>query len=276
MKIRSLALGLLLTLLSTPLIAQTGSSERHPWFDDDFIISIGGYLPSKNFKIRVDGNIPGEGIDFDRGVDVAKDETTLSVSGRWMFGEKWSVAGQYWRTSDGANAALQEDISWGDYVLNQGSNVGAGVTVDVGRVFFGRKFSDGQNHEFGAGLGLHWLKIGAYIDGEFFLNGESTGFRRESVSAKAPLPNIGAWYWYALSPKWLISTRLDWFGATFGDYSGDLWNGNAGINYQPWDHFGLGLSYQFFRIDLDVDKTDWRGNVELTYSGPFLSANFNW
>lgn len=275
MNIRQIILTLSFLTFSTPLLAQHGSAV-HPWLEDDFTIGVGGYLPSKDFKVRVDGNVPGEDINFDEGVDVAKTDATGSVSFRWVFGEKWSFAGQYWSTSDDGSVELADDIYWGDNVLRAGSNVGAGVSVDVARTFFGREFSAGPSHEFGAGLGLHWLKIGAYVEGEIFVNDLSTGFRRESVSARAPLPNIGAWYWYAFSPRWLLSTRLDWFGATYGDYSGDLWNANAGINFQAWDHVGLGLSYQYFAINLDVDKSDWRGNVELIYSGPFLSVNFNW
>jgi hypothetical protein len=275
MNTRTILASLFLLGFTTPLFAQ-GGAGTHPWLEDDFIVSIGGYLPSKEFQVRVDGNVPGEDISFDQGVDVTNNDTTGSISARWAFGEKWSLAGQYWNTSDSGSAKLTKDISWNDNVLKAGSNVGAGVDVDVSRLFFGRKFSEGPNYEFGAGAGLHWLKIGAYIEGEIFINDQSSGFRRESVTAKAPLPNIGAWYWYAFSPRWLLTTRIDWFGATFGDYSGDLWNANAGINFQPWDHFGLGLSYQYFGINLDVDKSDWRGNVELTYSGPFLSVNFNW
>ena len=275
MKIRLLFVGLFLLLASAPLFAQS-SSGRHPWLEDDFIVSAGGYLPSKKFTVRVDGSVPGDELNFERGVDVTSDDTTASISARWAFGEKWSLAGQYWSTSDSGRATLTQDIEWGDDIFKSGTNVGAGVTVDVGRLFFGRKFSTGPSHEFGAGLGLHWLKIGAYVEGEVFVNDTSGGIRRDSVDANAPLPNIGAWYWYALSPRWLVSTRLDWFGATFGDYSGSLWNANAGINYQPWEHVGIGLSYQYFSVNLDVDKTDWRGNVELRYGGPFLSLNFNW
>jgi hypothetical protein len=125
-------------------------------------------------------------------------------------------------------------------------------------------------------VGLHWLQIGAYIEGEMFLNDQSSGFRRESVSADLPLPNIGAWYWRSLSPRWLLTTHVDWFNASIGDYSGSLWNAGAGINFQAWEHVGFGLSYQYFKIDVDVDKANWQGNAELTQHGPFLAVSFNW
>jgi hypothetical protein len=187
------------------------------------------------------------------------------------------VAGQYWATDDSRTAVLSEDVTWGDNVLKAGSNVGAGATLDLARVFFGREFfTDEDYHEFGLGVGLHWLQIGAYIEGEMFLNDQSSGFRRESVSADLPLPNIGAWYWRSLSPRWLLTTHVDWFNASIGDYSGSLWNAGAGINFQAWEHVGFGLSYQYFKIDVDVDKANWQGNAELTQHGPFLAVSFNW
>ena len=256
-------------------LAQAGS-ERHPWLEDDFTVAVGGFLPNKEVKLRVDGSSPGELIDFDERVKVTSDDTTAAVDFRWRFGEKWSVSGQYWETGDSNTAELTEDITWGDFTLKQGSNVSAGIDVSVARVFFGRKFSSGERHEFGVGVGFHWLEIGAYVEGEVFVNDESSGFQRESVSAGAPLPNIGGWYWYAFSPRWLLKTRVDWLSASIGDYSGGLWNASVGINYQPWRHVGFGLSYQYFGIDVDVDKSDWHGGADLSYRGPFLSLNGSW
>jgi hypothetical protein len=42
------------------------------------------------------------------------------------------------------------------------------------------------------------------------------------------------------------------------------------------EHVGFGLSYQYFEIDIDVEKSDWLGNVQLTQDDPFLSLNINW
>ena len=264
-----------LSLIPQQVIAQW-ESDRHPKLTDRFLFSAGAFVPEKNLKFRIDGNLPSIDIEFDEGLGLSSEETTGSGELRWRFGEKWSVSGQYFKTKDSATVTLTEDISWEDYVLKVGSNVGAGVELSVARVFFGREFSSGQKHEFGLGFGLHWLEIGAFVEGEFFLNDESTGFRRESVSADAPLPNVGGWYWYALSPRWLLTTRLDWFGASIGDYSGNLWNANAGVSFQAWRNLGISLSYQFFKLDVDIDKSDWHGGADLTYKGPYVALNVNW
>lgn len=225
----------------------------------------------------MDGEVPGREIDFNEATDLSKDHTTASLWARWKFGEKWSVTGQFWSTDNGTEAILAGDVTWGDNVLKAGSNVGVGTNLDLARIFVGREFfTDADNHEFGLGAGLHWLQIGAFIEGEMFVNDESTGFQRESVNSDVPLPNIGAWYWRSLSPRWLLTTHVDWFSASVGDYSGSLWDASAGVNFQAWEHVGFGLSYQYFKIDTDIDKSDWHGNVQLTQDGPFLSLNANW
>lgn len=265
----------LLAMLSQPVMGQWGT-DQHPRLTDRFQLDVGAFVPQKNLKLRVDGQSPTIDFGFDERVGLSSEETTVSGDLRWRFGQKWSVSGQYFDTSDTGTAALTEDIAWEDYVLRVGSNVDAGVSLAVARLFFGRTFSTGPRHEFGLGAGLHWLELSAFVGGEFFLNEETTGVRRESVSADAPLPNVGAWYWYALSPRWLLTSRLDWFGASIGDYSGDLWNANAGVAFQAWRNLGISLSYQIFKVDLDITKSDWHGGANLTYDGPYVTVNFNW
>jgi len=271
------ALLLIIAALQAGSLSAQSSGDVHPWLEDDFIISLGSFLPSKEFKIRVDGQVPGRNIDFGESAGLSEDDVSASLLFRWKFSEKWSVTGQYWGTENDGEAVLTENVTWGENVLRAGSNVGAGVSADVFRLFFGRElFTDADHHEFGFGAGLHWLQIKAYMDGEFFVNDQSTGFRREQVNADLPLPNIGAWYWYSLSPRWLLTTHLDWFSASIDEYSGSLWDAGAGINFQALEHLGFGLTYRYFKIDVDVDKSNWNGKADLTHEGPFLSATFNW
>jgi hypothetical protein len=144
-------------------------------------------------------------------------------------------------------------------------------------VFFGRDFYKRPGHEFGAGIGLHWLEIEGFIAGQVIIDELlDTEFRRSSVSAEAPLPNIGAWYHYSWSPRWALTTRLDWLSASVGDYSGGLINAQAGVHYRLFKNFSAGLAWNFFRIDVDVEESDWNGRIESRQSGPFLSLEASW
>lgn len=268
----SLAAGTLLTASASSLCAQ----EYHPYLTDTFHVSGGAYISKSDFKFRADGTIPGDEIDFDEALGVDDSHTTPSLTFRWNFGEKWSFWGQGWKTDSSGTAILTEDVNWEDLTFREGSNVTAGVDTSIARLFFGRKFHTGPQHEFGAGLGLHWIKISAYIEGEAFIDDETSGFQRGSVDASAPLPNIGAWFYYSPASRWLLKARVDWLSANIGDYSGGLWNVSAGVNFQFTEHFGLELDYQFFQLNVDVDDSDWNGSAKASTSGPFVALTASW
>ena len=270
----------LVIAVAPPVHADTSSpvSGRHAILENPWFVSMGAFIIDKQLQIRVNGSttIIDDKIDFGEQWRFDNNETSFAGELRWRFGEKWSVSAQYFGTRDASRAILDEDVEWGDYTFKVGTNVGAGIGFDIARVFFGRTFSEGQNYEFGAGLGFHWMEIEAWIDGEAFINDQSTGIRRESVDAAAPLPNLGAWYRYAFSSKWLATARIDWLDVDFDEYGGQLLNSSLAINYMLGDHLGVTLAYQYFGLDVDVDASSWRGSIDLSSQGPFLSLTATW
>ena len=275
----------LIFLLSALLMASTMAptlataqeeDQTHPFLSDRFQLAVGVFVRQQDFKIAADGSLPEEEIDFDETLGVDDDETSTSLNFRWNFGEKWSLWGQYWKVNAGGGAVLTEDVKFEDLVFQKDSSVAAGVHNKVARVFFGRKFSEGPRHEFGLGIGFHWLEIGAYIEGEALINDIPSGFQRGDVDASAPMPNIGGWYYYSPSKRWLFEARLDWLDVSVGDYSGGIWNSSVGVQFQAFKHLGVSLNYHYFSLNADVDSDDWRGGAELRYRGPFLALTTNW
>ena len=111
-----------------------------------------------------------------------------------------------------------------------------------------------------------------FIDGTAIVNGEPVTGRR-AVNAEGPLPNLGVWYRRSMSPRWAFRSRLDLFSASVGEYDGLLVNASAGFNYQAFEHFGIGLAYNFFEFDVGVDNSGWRGDVETNFHGLYLSVS---
>lgn len=272
---RTICLLLLSALAAAPLQAAE-SNALHPQLDSRFHASLGAFIVDKELRISVNGQDPNDLVDFGERWRFGSSETSISGEFRWRFGEKWSLWGQYFGLTDRSSATLTEDVQWGDYIFREGTFAGAGIGMDVARVFMGRNFSAGERHEFGLGIGAHWIELSAFIEGEARINDATTGFVRESVDASAPLPDLGAWYYYALGPKWLASARIDWLDVSFDEYSGGLTNASVGIDYQAFKHVGVSLSYQYFGLDVDVKSTNWNGAVDIEIYGPFLSLTANW
>ena len=154
------------------------SAETHAWLKDRFHISVGAFSRRQAFKLGADGSFPEDEIDFDKVLGVDDDDVSASLTFRWNFGEKWSLWGQAWRVNAKGGALLTEPVEWENLVFQEGSFVNAGVENSVIRAFFGRKISYGPRHEFGLGLGFHWLELSAFIEGEALINDIPSGFQQ--------------------------------------------------------------------------------------------------
>jgi hypothetical protein len=262
----------------TQLLHAEEHGDVHPYLTQKFILDTGVYFPDRELKISVDGPVggPNEEINFQREFSLDRSDETFSLNFGWRFGKKWELGAQYFESSGARGRTLDEDIEWNDVVFGQGTGVVAGQEFRVIRVFFGRNFDTSERYNFGVGAGLHWLELSAFIEGNIIIGGGGNAFRRESVSAKVPLPNIGAWYTYSISPNWALKSRIDWMSANVGDYDGKLINASVGVNYQAFEHFGAGLSYNVFNLDIVISKSGWRGRAETTYDGLYAYLSFYW
>lgn len=269
---------LALVLSATDSLGAEISDGENPYLTDTFYLDIGLFFPSRELKLSVDGSVAGarSAIDFDKAFGVKKSDDVLSVNGGWRFSENWQLGAQFFASDGQQSRALEEDVEWGDYTFGAGTGVVAGLDFSLIRTFFARKFQTAEHHSFGIGIGVHWLEIGAFIEGNAIINGEQAGFRRESVSAKAPLPNIGAWYIRTLSERWSLRARFDWLEADIDKYDGRLINASASINYAFSNHVGIGASYNLFQLNVGVDEDDWRGDVKTSYEGLFIHASLYW
>ena len=276
---RNLTFAVIGVLITSASAHGQNQADHHPYLSDKFSLDIGLFMPEREVELRVDGpagSVSGDEIDFDGSLGLSKKDDLFAMNFAWRFGEKWELGAQYFESDGQRQRVLEEDIEWGEFVFGAGTGVTAGIDFTLVRAFLGRNFTSADHHDFGIGLGIHYLEVGAFIEGQAILNGQQAGFQRETVSAKAPLPNVGAWYVRSLSDRWAMRLRLDWFGAEFGDYDGELINASVGLNYQLFEHVGLGVSYNFFELDVGVDKSGWRGEVKTIYDGAFVHASVYW
>ncbi len=270
-------------LIGMILVGESGlllAEERddvHPYLTETFIVELGAYFPERKLRIGVDGPVsgPNDSIEFQGELGHRRSDEVFSLNFGWRFGEKWQLGMQYFESSGVSSAILEEDVEWGPFVFAEGSGIVASQEFSLARVFFARSFETSERQEFGVGIGFHWLELAASIEGNVIAGG-GTLFRREAVSASAPLPNIGAWYTYSISPRWALKGRLDWLSASVGDYDGRLVNASLGVNYQVFEHAGLGLSYNLFDLEVGVSKSGWRGRWETNYEGPYVYLSFFW
>jgi hypothetical protein len=273
--VAGITIGSSLCLFFGSLALADESADAHPFLSDTFNIQLGIFSPQRDIEVRVDGSIGGENgsIDFDDDLGVGSNQDIFALEFTWRFGEVWSLRTQYFDASSSNSSVLVDDIEWGDVIIEEGSRVTAGTSLTLSRLFFGRSLDSSPKYDYGIGFGVHWLNPGAFIERDIIISfGESS-----AVSASGPMPNIGGWFYYSPSSKWLVGGRLDWFDASVGDYAGGIFNFALGANYQLTDHLGIGAKYQIFEIDVDINKSSiWRGRMNSAFEGPYLYLSGNW
>jgi hypothetical protein len=274
-----ISLLLIIALLASHSLRAQEQRDLHPYLTENFFIDVGMFYPERSIKISVNGSVtgPGDKFDFAKDGGLKSSDEVLSLNFGWRFGEKWQLGSQYFKSSSSSGALLDEDVKWGDVIFGEGTAVSVGQDFALVRLFFARRLeSRNEQHEFGFGVGIHWLEIGAFIEGNIIIGGTGDAFRRESVRAQAPLPNIGAWYTYSMSPRWAFKGRLDWLSASIGDYSGTMTNVAIGLNFQAFENFGVDLYYNDFTLNVGVKTSDWRGTAETAYKGLFAGISIFW
>jgi len=269
-------------LFSNPLFSQeeeksTQNITKHSILTDKFYIEAGAFFPFKDFKIRANGEVPEEEIDFDQTFGLSDTQITYFLNFEWRWNNKWRLTAETFGISSSEEAFLDEDLVFDDITFREGSNAKAGIDFSLYRVFVGRTISSGQKHSLGAGLGVHLMDIGAYVQGEIKSDNEDIDgeFGRSNVGVTLPLPNIGAWYHWAPNEKWAFIARVDWFGISIDQFSGGLWDIAPGVRYQFTKSFGLGLDYRAFILDAEVDGFGWKGALNMGFSGPAITLHGN-
>ena len=253
-------------------------ADVHPFLTDKYVFQAGAFFSHADLNGAVDSDTSGENpeIDFEEQFGISKSQDLAALEFFWRFTPKWSAQLQYFAPDRSATGVLGEDVAFGEAVFEQGSSVTASSGFELLRLFFGRNFSKHENMNYGVGAGLHRIDIELSVSGNAIVNGQPVFNETRAAGATAPLPNIGAWYDWSPSPKWLLGARVDWLDASFGDYSGGLLNAAIGVNYRLFEHVGIGAKYQVFGLDLEVDKPSWRGSVDVSFEGAYVYISANW
>ena len=268
---RILLLMMIVFIISVQNAFGQEKENKHPVLTSKFQLGFGLYIPTQRVQFKVDASSEDNEINFDETFDFNNNQITPVVNFDWRFSKNWKLSAEYFNINYGTSEVLEDDIEAGDYVSNKGSTVGVGYKINLYRLFVGRVISRGLKHEFGAGLGLHVLNLGPFIEGNVIVNGNENEFQRVDVSATAPLPNIALWYYFAPTEKWAFTAKVDWFSVTIDQYSGSLWHISPSVRYQIIKNFGVALDYRFFGVSAKVSEEQWDGGVKLSFSGPTVT-----
>ena len=214
-------------------------------------------------------------IDFDR---AGLKETDSSY---WLT-LNWRSANSHWGAWFGS---WQYDVVgsrvWEDSLPIGGTEipVGASVTSDFDAKWYileaTYSFYRSETVDAGIGIGVHTVDLDTQITATFEIGDQEAKLVSSRLDTLAPLPNVLVYLHWKFAPRMSMVTRFGYFSLNYSDYSGQMTNAHAMVNYQLSPRWALGLGYQFVDLDLDIEKKDFTQVYDMNFSGPIAFARFS-
>jgi hypothetical protein len=242
---------------------------------DTFSASIGGYVTRFDTRVRADGALfDGTTIDLSRDLGLDKDEMIGFLGMSWRPFERHEIGVLYFQNGVDSEKRLERDIVFEDHLYQASATVRGHYDVDAIEAYYTWWGFSEQNWALGPRVGLTWYRVELGIELEADVNGNpiGSGGLQDSVSADLPAPTLGAAWRWTPAEDWRIIADAGWFSTEINDIDGDITYVRTGVQWFPWERFGLQLDYTLSNINAQTDRDTFTGHLKLRNSGLRLGA----
>jgi hypothetical protein len=244
---------------------------------DPFQLSFGSFVLNLDPSVRLDGQSQtGTEVDWKQAFGL--DETSrFRLDGSWRFAQRHKMRASWFNDSRRASAIVDADIVWGDEVFPIGADVSSQFDFNLYQLAYDYAISQGARHEINVSGGLHVTDLKVSLAASLTpSDASSASVLAESGRVTAPLPVFGVNGLLALPNHFWLDARAEYFYLTVGPYQGSIFNARMGVKWQPRTWLGLGLSYDYSSLSIDVDRQQFTGRLKWKYNGPivFYSTSF--
>ena len=281
--VRSIVCAAAAAVTLVPVAAQSqgviaeARDEAPNLLEDPFYIGLGTYIVNSDTEVSLNGEAgQGTRVDWDRTFG-GGDVTRFRLDGQWRFADRHKARFMWFSSSRDASRTFEEDIDWGDETFPVDARVRGEFSFDVYELAYEYAFLRRDNYEVSGSFGLHYTELELTMSAKAESSGGTlTRDISQSGNIGAPLPVIGLRGQWALPYNLWIDAGAQYFQISIDEYDGNLTDLRATITWQPKTWLGIGLGYNQFSVDDDVEKDRFNGSLDWTYKGPmlFYSASF--
>jgi hypothetical protein len=276
--------------MRTPLTALVAAISMHAgsiaaaddikFGEETFELSGGAFFQNFDTTIQVkDNEGSGDNIGLEDTLGYDDNNTSGLINASWRIASRHRLELSYFDSDRDVSEIATEDIYIGDgEVIPAGAGYDSKLEMKVIPFKYSYSFVKSDNSELYGSVGLHWYSIDYTVEGVAGL-GENEWTGDIDAKADAPMPLIGGGYDYYINDRWKVGLGAQAFYIKFGgstDFEGSLLNFNVGTEYFVFNNVGIGAAVSYFKLDVDVDDSDWRGKLDYEAWGPqvYLKARF--
>lgn len=236
---------------------------------DRWKFNLGGFFPSSDVELKINGVDPGDLIDLEDELGFDDYDNLWRLDGYWRFFKRHRLVFGYYQFNRDASIGLSEEIKIGDEVFPVDALVSSELDLGFYTIDYMYSFYQGEKAEISGGLGVYWVDFAFSAAASLNVAGEPIigGPYFESTDFNGPLPYLALTFEYYITPKWLAIVKGGYFQLEVNDIDGRLTNIGAKLEYQFTKMFGLGVGYDSFKADLDADDGDLKVEIEYQFSG---------
>ncbi|HRO58536.1 MAG TPA: outer membrane beta-barrel protein [Burkholderiaceae bacterium] len=245
---------------------------------DRYWVRLEYFLPSIESSARLDPSrtaATGATLSMEDDLGLRDRKGTPYVLLGTRLGERWRLEFEYYRLRRSGSRILDRDIPWGDQAYSLSTRLDTEFESTVYRLVVGWSFLRSPVAEAGVALGLHATEFELALDGQTAI-GSSASRATDRRDQLVPLPTVGLYGSYALSPHWVLRARLDRLSLSYKEYDGALTNLQAGVDWRFAKHWSLGVSYRLVHYSLELSRPRFDGALKYRFHGPsiHISATF--
>jgi len=267
--------GLFAILILSSVVKAEENVDWESWpLADHFTIGVDAFFPNLDTRVRVDASdgTTGTTIDFEQNLGMSETETLPGFRASWRFAKKHQLILNSFKLDRSGSAISSTDIRIGDEVFNVDLPISSYFDMSVTSLGYSYSivFDERKELALSAGLSVQDIKFG--------LMGNSTiGIIEEEAGITAPVPSFGLNGGYAFTDKWIgtLGVGVFSFDLSVSDedqLSGEVLNGFASIQHNTFEHVHFGLSYNYYRIQVDWAENSKVKTVGYEYHGPMITV----
>ena len=238
-------------------------------------ISFGTFTNNSEMEIRVDGEGDlGTVVDWGKTFG-DKDKTRFRLDGLWRFNPRHHLRMMYTDYSRDESATIDQDIEWQGETIPASATVRSHFSFSIIEAAYEYGFISNEKYELAASAGLHWTTLDAALKATIDLGGGGgTVEVGGPATADLPLPVFGVRGMARLGGSdFYLDGQVQYFALSFDNVDGSILNYRAAVTWQPRKWVGIGIGFDSFNVDADVEKSHFSGSMDWTYSGPQVFYN---
>lgn len=178
----------------------------------------------------------------------------------------------YSRYHRDGSTTLSEEIDINGMTIPVGAEVETVFNFDIIRGTYSYAFLQDERMRIAVGLGVYAvpLRYGLEIT-------TNTRTEIEQADTTLPLPALALRAEFQLIPRLFLSSSLDAMYLEIDDFKGSLLDVNVGLEWRPWNRFGIGIGYNALSVSVEGEDEssnypgiDFVGSVDVRFSGLLL------